>query len=58
MKVYEAIYNGSQETFDLTKGQPRFSLNKNMTVSTLDVFKRRISTTYDIADALEYFDFE
>ena len=58
MKVYEAIYNGSQETFDLTKGQPRFSLNKNMTVSTLDVFKRRISTTYDKADALEYFDFE
>ena len=42
MKLYEALYNGETKTFDLTKGQPCFQLNKNMTVTTLNEFKRKI----------------
>ena len=57
MKLYEAIFNGTTQTFDLTKGQPCFQLNKNMTVSTLNEFKRRIKTTYEEGDVKLYFDY-
>ena len=57
MKLYEALYNGSTETFDLTKGQPCFQLNKNMTVSTLEAFKRKIKTNYEIGEIKKYFEY-
>lgn len=44
MLLYKHIYNGYSYTFDLTKGQPMFSMNKNMTVSKLKKFERRIKT--------------
>lgn len=55
MKLYESIYNGNSQTFDLTKGQPCFSMNKNMTVSTLKKFERRIKTTYAEGKRDDYF---
>lgn len=57
MKLYEALYNGETKTFDLTKGQPCFQLNKNMTVTTLNEFKRKIKTTYEEGDVKKYFDY-
>ena len=55
MKLYESIYNGSIQTFDLTKGQPCFKMNKNMTISTLDSFKRKIKTNYKAGEIDKYF---
>ena len=55
MSLYKHIFDGHQVTFDLTKGQPCFAMNKNMTVSTLEKFQRRIKTTYDIGDVTDYF---
>ena len=57
MKLYEALYNGETKTFDLTKGQLCFQLNKNMTVTTLNEFKRKIKTTYEEGDVKKYFDY-
>lgn len=42
MKLYKALYDGTAVVFDLTKGQPCFKMDKNMTVSTLKKFVRRI----------------
>uniref|UniRef100_UPI0025A57141 hypothetical protein n=1 Tax=Bacteroides acidifaciens TaxID=85831 RepID=UPI0025A57141 len=55
MKLYKFIYNGNTQTFDLTKGQPCFSMNKNMTVSTLKKFERKIKTTYEEGNIENYF---
>ncbi len=56
MKLYESLYKGETQTFDLTKGQPCFKMNKNMTISTLNSFKRRIKTNYEEGDIKKYFD--
>ena len=55
MALYKAIFDGAVETFDLTKGQPCFKLQKNMTVSTLNEFKRRIRTNYEEGKVEDYF---
>ena len=55
MKLYESLFNGNSQTFDLTKGQPCFSMNKNMTVSTLKKFERKIKTTYEEGKREDYF---
>ncbi|KAK8836459.1 hypothetical protein M9Y10_037718 [Tritrichomonas musculus] len=55
MKLYQSIFNGKSQTFDLTQGQPCFSMNKNMTVSTVKQFQRTIKTTYDEGNRDEYF---
>ncbi len=55
MKLYESIFNGESQTFDLAKGQPCFEMNKNMTVSTKEQFKRKIKTTYEEGNRDEYF---
>ena len=57
MKLYKYLYEGNQQTFDLTKGQPCFQMNKNMTVSTLNEFKRRISTPYKEGKREKYFEY-
>ncbi|KAK8836043.1 hypothetical protein M9Y10_040103 [Tritrichomonas musculus] len=55
MSLYQSIFNGNSQTFDLTQGQPCFSMNKNMTVSTVKQFQRFIKTTYDEGHDDEYF---
>ena len=55
MKLYQSIFNGNTQSFDLTQGQPCFSMNKNMTVSTVKSFIRNIKTTYDEGNRDEYF---
>lgn len=57
MRLYNFLYQGNQQTFDLTKGQPCFSMNKKMTVSKLNEFKRRISTNYNEGLREKYFDY-
>ena len=55
MELYRSIYEGNSQTFDLTKGQPCFAMNKNMTVSTVKAFSRTIKTTYEAGKRDEYF---
>ena len=55
MSLYKSIYEGNSQTFDLTKGQPCFSMNKNMTVSTVKAFARTIKTTYEEGKLEDYF---
>ena len=55
MKLYQSIFNGNTQSFDLTQGQPCFSMNKNMTVSTVKQFQRTIKTTYDEGNRDDYF---
>ena len=55
MSLYKHIYDGNSYTFDLTKGQPMFDMNKNMTVSTRDKFQRQIKTKYTEGDINNYF---
>ena len=57
MKLYKYIYDGNTQTFDLTKGQPCFSMNSNMTVSTLHKFERKIKTLYEEGIREEYFNY-
>ena len=55
MELYRSIYDGKCQTFDLTKGQPCFAMNKNMTISTVKSFTRTIKTTYEEGKRSEYF---
>ena len=55
MKLYGSIFDGKSQTFDLAKGQPCFEMNKNMTVSTKEQFKRTIKTEYEEGNRNEYF---
>ena len=54
MELYKHLYEGNEYTFDLTKGQPCFSMNKDMTVSTLKKFERKIKVTYEEGDVEWY----
>jgi hypothetical protein len=55
VNLYESLYQGGEKTFDLTIGQPCFKMNKNMSISTLDEFKRKIKTNYEPGDVEKYF---
>jgi hypothetical protein len=55
VQLYEDLYNGSEKLFDLTVGQPCFKMNKNMSISTLKEFKRKIKTSYDEGNKDSYF---
>lgn len=55
MKLYKSLYDGETQTFDLTKGQPCFKFEKNMTITTLNEFKRNIKTNYETGNIDEYF---
>lgn len=48
--LFLSMLKGTTQTFDLTNGQPCFHFNKNMTISTLDSFKRRIMTDFEEGD--------
>ena len=55
MELYKHLYEGNAYVFDLTRGQPCFFMNKNMTVSTLKKFQRKIKTKYAEGKIEEYF---
>ena len=57
MKLYEYLFNGKSIQFDLTQGQPCFSMNKDMTVSTLNEFFRKIKTNYEEGKREKYFEY-
>ena len=42
LDLYTRLYDGEAVTFDLTEGQPCFSMNKDMTVSTKKEFLRNV----------------
>jgi hypothetical protein len=55
IKLYQALYRGEEKTFDLTEGRPAFKMNKNMTVESLQEFKRKIKCEYKEGKREEYF---
>ena len=54
MLLYRAMFRGETQTFDLTKGEPRFAMNKDMSISNIDEFKRTISVKYEEGKINEY----
>ena len=54
-KYHEDLFNGVQLSFDLTKGQPCFRMNKDFTVLNIEKFKRKIKTKYQEGNDDEYF---
>ena len=55
MELYKHLYDNYSITFDLTKGQPMFIMNKDMTVSTNKVFRRKIKVSYEEGKREGYF---
>ena len=55
MELYKHLYDNYSITFDLTKGQPMFIMNKDMTVSTNKVFRRKIKVSYEEGKRDGYF---
>ena len=55
MKLYKYMYEGNEQIFDLTQGQPCFSMNSDFTVSTVKKFLRTTKTTYTEGKREEYF---
>ena len=55
MALYEDLFTGDKLTFDLTKGQPCFRMNKDFTVLNINSFKRMIKTKYQEGNDDEYF---
>ena len=57
MALYEHIFNGNTQTFDLTKGKPAFDMKNNMSITTREHFERRIKTNYVEGKREEYFNY-
>lgn len=57
LEMYKYMYNGKEQTFDLTKGQPCMKLNNNMSVSTLNKFNRKIEVKYEPGNRNDYFNY-
>lgn len=55
MALYKHMYEGNEQTFDLTKGQPCFKMNADFTVSTVKAFLRKTKTIYQEGNRDEYF---
>ena len=55
MEMYKALFNGEEIEFDLTKGQPQFEMNKDMTITNRINFLRKLKTQYEIGYQEEYF---
>ena len=55
MALYEDLFTGDKLTFDLTKGQPCFRMNKDFTVLNINNFERKIKTKYQEGNDDEYF---
>ena len=55
MSLYNDLYEGFTLTFDLTKGQPCFRMDKDLSVVNIKDFKRKIKTDYEEGKDDEYF---
>ena len=53
--LYKELYHGKVQKFDLTAGQVMFSMNKNMTVSTIPEFIRTVEVKYSEGKPEDYF---
>ena len=55
MNLYKSLFDGNEEKFDLTYGQPSFNMKNNFTVETRKIFIRTTKTTYEEGKRNEYF---
>ena len=55
MNLYKSLFEGHEETFDLTFGQPSFDMRSDFTVATRQKFLRKVSTKYAEGNREEYF---
>ena len=54
-KLYEALYIGEEVKFNLADGAPSFLFNKDFTVSSNQIFIRKIKANYKEGKLKEYF---
>lgn len=57
LNLYNALYNEKALQFDLTKGQPMLTMNKDMSVSTNNYFQRTVKATYQKGKCEDYFNY-
>ncbi len=57
MNLYKSLFEGNEETFDLTYGQPSFDMKNDFTVSTRQKFIRKTKTKYAEGKREEYFNY-
>ena len=57
MNLYKSLFNGNEEEFDLTIGQPSFDMRNDFSVSTREHFIRKTRTTYEEGLREEYFEY-
>ena len=55
MKLYKSLFEGNEEIFDLTYGQPSFDMRKDFTIATRSKFIRKVKTTYAEGKREDYF---
>ena len=55
MNLYKSLFEGNEETFDLTYGQPSFDMKNDFTVATRQKFIRKTKTKYAEGLREEYF---
>ena len=57
MNLYKSLFEGNEEIFDLTIGQPSFDMHNDFTVSTRTSFIRRAKTKYAEGNRDDYFNY-
>ena len=57
MNLYQSLFNGNEESFDLTINQPSFDMRNDFSVSTREHFIRKTKTTYDLGEDDKYFEY-
>ena len=50
LNLFKHLFSGETVEFNLCDGAPRFKKDKDMTISTLKQFKRKIKTEYEIGE--------
>ena len=50
LNLFKHLFSGETVEFNLTDGAPCFQFGKDMTISTLKEFKRKIKTEYKIGE--------
>ena len=54
-KLYELMFNGEEVSFNLADGAPSFLFNKDFTVSSNELFIRKVKASYKEGKLEEYF---
>ena len=50
VNLFKHLFKGETVEFNLCDGASCFEMGKDMTISTLKEFKRKIKTTYEISE--------